>query len=195
MNCLFSLVRLMQLLKRKVVLSPLLWSSRGGLSTRQSVPWTKTTVMSGCTLKLLKKASKGISLTRKCEAAVGSQQRIYLNFRALSAGMKRPYLSLTPAAGNPIYQHGNLVSILGALHALYVVSVDLQFWIQLKNQLLRFNNSAKTLQPLEVRENVPHKAVKAEILGLDCPSNASLQKLALALESGRSVWFVSPRQT
>lgn len=79
--------------------------------------------------------------------------------RALSAGMKRPYLSLTPAAGNPIYQHGNLVSILGALHALYV--------------------------PLEVRENVPHKAVKAEILGLDCPSNASLQKLALALESGR----------
>jgi len=79
--------------------------------------------------------------------------------RALSAGMKRPYLSLTPSVDNPIYQHGNLVSILGALHALYV--------------------------PLEVRENVPQKASKAEILGLDCPSNTSLQKLALALESGR----------
>jgi len=79
--------------------------------------------------------------------------------RALSAGMKRPYLFMTPASNNPNYQHGNLVSVLGALHALYV--------------------------PLEVRENVPLKAAKAELLGLDCPSNASVQKLALALESGR----------
>merc|ERR1712136_332963 len=79
--------------------------------------------------------------------------------RALAAGMKRPYLYMTPAANNPNYQHGNLVSILGALHALYV--------------------------PLEVRESVPQKAFKAEMLGLDCPSNESLQKLAFALESGR----------
>lgn len=46
--------------------------------------------------------------------------------------MKRPYLSLTPSVDNPIYQHGNLVSILGALHALYVVSLKSLysgFWI------------------------------------------------------------------
>ena len=42
--------------------------------------------------------------------------------------MKRPYLYMTPAANNPNYQHGNLVSILGALHALYVVSVDIKFF-------------------------------------------------------------------
>ena len=42
--------------------------------------------------------------------------------RAISAGVKRPLLTLAPASNNPIYQHANLVSVLGAFHALYVVS-------------------------------------------------------------------------
>ncbi|KAI9556250.1 hypothetical protein GHT06_018824 [Daphnia sinensis] len=79
--------------------------------------------------------------------------------RALSAGIKRPLLSLLPVAKNPMYKHGNLVSVLGALQALYV--------------------------PLEVRECLPEKAHKAEMLGLDCPAAESVRKLALALENGR----------
>ncbi len=43
-------------------------------------------------------------------------------FRALAAGIKRPLLSLLPVSNNPLYKHGNLVSVLGALQALYVVS-------------------------------------------------------------------------
>ncbi len=41
------------------------------------------------------------------------------------------------------------------------------------------------LKPLEVRESLPEKANKAEIIGLDCPSSDSVRRLALALESGR----------
>lgn len=102
--------------------------------------------------------------------------------------MKRPYLYMTPAANNPNYQHGNLVSILGALHALYVVSVDIKFFLCGVGDGSLFQLLfTKLPQPLEVRESVPQKAFKAEMLGLDCPSNESLQKLAFALESGRQV--------
>lgn len=79
--------------------------------------------------------------------------------RALSAGVKRPLLSLFPVPNNPIFRYGNLVSALGALQALYV--------------------------PLEIRESLPEKARKAELLGLDCPQADNVRKLALALESGR----------
>lgn len=80
--------------------------------------------------------------------------------RALSAGIKRPLLSLLPVSNQPQYKHGNLVSLLGALHALYV--------------------------PLEVRESLPEKARKAETIGVEGPGNVeSLRSLALALESGR----------
>jgi len=86
-----------------------------------------------------------------------------LNFRALKAGIKKPLLSLLPVSSkNPAYKHGNLVSILGALHALYV--------------------------PLEVRESNAEKAHKAELMGLECPGDSErLRKLALALESGRYI--------
>lgn len=46
-----------------------------------------------------------------------------MNYRALSAGVKRPLLSLFPVPNNPVFRYGNLVSTLGALQALYVVSV------------------------------------------------------------------------
>jgi len=79
--------------------------------------------------------------------------------KAISAGVKRPLLTLAPASNNPIYQHANLVSVLGAFHALYV--------------------------PLEVREALPEKIRKAEMLGLDFASSESVCKLAVALERGR----------
>lgn len=79
--------------------------------------------------------------------------------RALSAGVKRPLLSLFPVPNNPVFRYGNLVSTLGALQALYV--------------------------PLEIRESLPEKARKAELLGLDCPQAEKVRGLALALESGR----------
>jgi len=77
--------------------------------------------------------------------------------RALSAGVKRPLLSISSTSKS--YPLGNLTSALGALHALYV--------------------------PLEVREALPDKLHKAEMLGVDCSSAESVHKLAVALERGR----------
>jgi len=79
--------------------------------------------------------------------------------RALTAGVKRPLLSLP--APSKAYPLSNLVSTLGALQALYV--------------------------PLEVREAFPSKSQRVEILGLDCPSSDSIRTLATALERGRIV--------
>ncbi|KAG7157918.1 aminopeptidase-like [Homarus americanus] len=76
--------------------------------------------------------------------------------RALKVGMKRPLLVRAP---DQSFQHADLITLLGALHALYV--------------------------PIEVREDVPSKASKVSVLGF-LGDNKTVQ-LALALESGRSV--------
>lgn len=70
----------------------------------------------------------GMQLKRGSNGIAFSPENIFIFFsnhgffRALSAGIKRPLLSLLPVPNDPQYKHGNLVSILGALHALYVVS-------------------------------------------------------------------------
>ncbi|XP_066964452.1 putative aminopeptidase W07G4.4 isoform X1 [Macrobrachium rosenbergii] len=76
--------------------------------------------------------------------------------RAIKAGIKRPLLVHVP---DQSYQHADLVTLLGALHALYV--------------------------PLEIREDVPTKATKLSTLGF--LGNEKVIELALALESGRAV--------
>lgn len=45
-----------------------------------------------------------------------------------------------------------------------------------------------SFKPLEIRESLPEKARKAELLGLDCPQAEKVRGLALALESGRFVY-------
>lgn len=76
--------------------------------------------------------------------------------RALKVGMKRPLLV---RASDQAFPQADLVTLLGALHALYV--------------------------PLEIREDVPTKASKATVLGY--VGSSKTVQLALALESGRSV--------
>lgn len=76
--------------------------------------------------------------------------------RALKVGIRRPLLVRGPDQAFP---QADLVTLLGALHALYV--------------------------PLEIREDVPKKASKTSVLGF-VGSNKTVQ-LAVALESGRVV--------
>ncbi|XP_076048476.1 dipeptidase B [Oratosquilla oratoria] len=76
--------------------------------------------------------------------------------RALKIGMKAPLLVRAPDSS---FEHADLVTLLGALHALYV--------------------------PLEVREALPEKAKKVKRLGY--VGNAKTVQLALALESARIV--------
>lgn len=95
--------------------------------------------------------------------------------------MKRPLLSLLPVPNDTMFRYGNLVSTLGALQALYVVS-------QVKLPILSFLVTRVLSKPLEIRESLPEKARKAELLGLDCPQADKIRKLALALESGRFVF-------
>ncbi|XP_032808306.1 putative aminopeptidase W07G4.4 isoform X2 [Petromyzon marinus] len=82
--------------------------------------------------------------------------------RALKAGSKKPLLVLVPDSR---FNDAPLVGALGALHALYV--------------------------PIEVREALPEKKSKAELLGLWVASDAEgqhLVKVVTALESGRVVY-------
>ncbi|XP_067007765.2 putative aminopeptidase W07G4.4 [Anabrus simplex] len=81
--------------------------------------------------------------------------------RALKAGVVAPLLVVT---SHPQYPQAELVTLLGALEALYV--------------------------PLQLREDVPSKKRKVEVLGVWCSDDAVLERiipLALALESGRFV--------
>ncbi|KAK6468484.1 putative aminopeptidase W07G4.4 [Huso huso] len=81
--------------------------------------------------------------------------------RALKAGMQSPLL-VCPA--HSTFKESTLVSVLGALHALYV--------------------------PLEVREAYPEKPHKVDALGFWVPGEAEgrrIKHLACALESGRVV--------
>ncbi|XP_014212859.1 putative aminopeptidase W07G4.4 [Copidosoma floridanum] len=82
--------------------------------------------------------------------------------RALKAGMKSPLLILLP---DTRYKHTELVTLLGALEALYV--------------------------PLEVREISDDRTHKAKYLGIWSPIDSkkleTIVKLATALESGRYV--------
>lgn len=77
--------------------------------------------------------------------------------RALKAGIKQPLLVCAPNDNS--FPDAEIVTLLGALHALYV--------------------------PLEIREDVPEKATKVTTLGF-LGSNKIVQ-LAVALESGRTV--------
>ncbi|XP_047475065.1 putative aminopeptidase W07G4.4 isoform X1 [Penaeus chinensis] len=76
--------------------------------------------------------------------------------RAIKVGVKRPLLIRAP---DQSFKHADLVTLLGALHALYV--------------------------PLEIREDVPEKITKIQSLGF--LGSDKIVQLALALESGRSV--------
>ncbi|KAK3886530.1 hypothetical protein Pcinc_009326 [Petrolisthes cinctipes] len=76
--------------------------------------------------------------------------------RALKVGMKKPLLVLANVDSFP---EARLVTVLGALHALYV--------------------------PIEIREDVPEKASKAARLGF-VGDNKTVQ-LAMALDAGRTV--------
>nr|XP_045606702.1 putative aminopeptidase W07G4.4 isoform X2 [Procambarus clarkii] len=76
--------------------------------------------------------------------------------RGLKVGMKRPLLVRAPDQSFP---HADLVTLLGALHALYV--------------------------PLEIREDVPEKASTVSSLGF--LGDNKMVQLALALESGKTV--------
>ncbi|KAK7008552.1 Cytosol aminopeptidase, catalytic domain [Halocaridina rubra] len=76
--------------------------------------------------------------------------------RALKVGLKRPLLV---CASDQTYPQAQLVTLLGALHALYV--------------------------PLEIREDVPTKKTKVASLGF--LGNEKIVHLAVALEKGRVV--------
>ncbi|PNF24595.1 putative aminopeptidase W07G4.4 [Cryptotermes secundus] len=81
--------------------------------------------------------------------------------RALKAGVKAPLLLLP---SHPSFRQSELVTLLGALEALYV--------------------------NLQVREDLPDKAQKIKVLGVysaDSNNLARIVELATALESGRSV--------
>lgn len=45
----------------------------------------------------------------------------FFSSRAISAGMKKPLLSISAGPKATVYEHSALVGLLGALHALYVV--------------------------------------------------------------------------
>lgn len=82
--------------------------------------------------------------------------------RALEAGFSKPLIA-TVKHGQ--YPDGPLVSLLGALHALYV--------------------------PIEIRENIPSRERKVELLGVFDESSDSARALvenATAIESGRVVY-------
>ena len=84
--------------------------------------------------------------------------------RALSSGCKKPLLYLVKSKNGPSFEKSNLVSILGALKALYV--------------------------PLEMREGVPEKAVKLSNVGVFIGEDsdlASTLKLSSAIEDGKSI--------
>ena len=85
--------------------------------------------------------------------------------RALSSGCKKPLLYLVESKnGNAAFEASNLVSVLGALKALYV--------------------------PLEMREGVPEKSVKLDTLGVFVGENGKLPnvlKLASIIEDGKNV--------
>ncbi|XP_078421665.1 putative aminopeptidase W07G4.4 [Cetorhinus maximus] len=81
--------------------------------------------------------------------------------RALKAGMVKPILVCPP---EEFFQEAPLVTLLGALHALYV--------------------------PLEIRERYPEKAIKVDYLGVWASSVEEGKKLVLlssAVERGRTV--------
>ncbi|XP_067857223.1 putative aminopeptidase W07G4.4 isoform X2 [Heptranchias perlo] len=81
--------------------------------------------------------------------------------RALKAGMVKPILICPP---EELFKEASLVTVLGALHALYV--------------------------PLEIREAYPEKATKVDYLGVWASSEEEGKKLvllSLALERGRTV--------
>ncbi|XP_041087938.1 putative aminopeptidase W07G4.4 [Polyodon spathula] len=81
--------------------------------------------------------------------------------RALKSGMQSPLLVCPP---HSTFKESTLVSVLGALHALYV--------------------------PLEVREAYPEKSHKVDVLGFWVPGEEEgmmIKRLAYALESGRVV--------
>jgi len=82
--------------------------------------------------------------------------------RALSSGCKKPLLYLVES--KTTFEEGSLVSILGALKALYV--------------------------PLEMREAAPDKAVKLDTLGVFVGEDGNLPnilKLATVIEDGKNV--------
>ena len=82
----------------------------------------------------------------------------------MSSGCKKPLLYLAKSKTGPKFEKSNLVSILGALKALYV--------------------------PLEMREGVPEKAVKLSDVGVFIGEDkdlASTLKLASVIEDGKSV--------
>ena len=82
--------------------------------------------------------------------------------RALKAGCKKPLL-VRPIDDNFVGYAGR-VATLGALHALYV--------------------------PLEIREDVPEKKIKAEVMGIWCNDEVKVTKsipITTALETGRIV--------
>ncbi|XP_043537305.1 putative aminopeptidase W07G4.4 [Chiloscyllium plagiosum] len=81
--------------------------------------------------------------------------------RALKSGMMKPLLVCPP---DELFKEAPLVTLLGALHALYV--------------------------PLEIRETCPEKAAKVDFLVVWASSQEEGKKLVLlssALESGRTV--------
>ena len=84
--------------------------------------------------------------------------------RALSSGCKKPLLYLVESKVGNTFEASNLVSVLGALKALYV--------------------------PLEMREGVPEKAVKLDTVGVFVGEDKNLPnvlKLATIIEDGKSV--------
>lgn len=105
--------------------------------------------------------------------------------RAIKAGVTKPLL-LLPSGEK--FQNAELVALLGALEALYVVSNKfLQFfkYYEWKSIL-----STNYLQPIQVREDVPEKKYKVKELHVWSENEKSLSevvKLAEILESGRVV--------
>lgn len=105
--------------------------------------------------------------------------------RAIKAGVTKPLL-LLPAGEK--FQNAELVALLGALEALYVVSNKfLQFF---KYYYWKSILSINYLQPIQVREDVPEKKYKVKELHVWSENEKSLSevvKLAEILESGRVV--------
>jgi len=84
--------------------------------------------------------------------------------RALSSGCKNPLLYIEESKNGITFEASKLVSILGALKALYV--------------------------PLEMREGVPEKAIKLNTFGIFVGEDSKLPKtveLAAAIEEGKNV--------
>ena len=83
----------------------------------------------------------------------------------MSSGCKKPLLYVVESKnGNAAFEASNLVSILGALKAVYV--------------------------PLEMREGVPEKSVKLATIGVFVGEDGNLPnvlKLASIIEDGKNV--------